>query len=82
MVSILRRDGFDISKRTLQRRRLELGLYKRLDIAKAQQLEEMLGLVLQDAYSKGHIEDWGRGHLYTYLRSQYNVVGRYVLLVV
>lgn len=75
-VSILQHEGFDISKRTLQRRRLEMGLYKRLDAAKSQQLEEVLGIVLQEEYNKGHIEDWGRGHLYTYLRSQYNVVGR------
>lgn len=73
---ILQRDGFEITARRLQALRLEMGLTRRLNIEQAAAMEQEMFNKLQIEYTDGRIADYGKGHLYAYMRSKYSFIGR------
>lgn len=77
-LQILEIDGFKVGHRKLGIIRRELGLKKRLDPLQHEAIEAAVRDVLQQELDQGHIEDLGRRNLYSYMRSKYNVIGRYV----
>ena len=75
-VRILEAEGFVIGIRRVARLRKEMGLMKRLEGNNAIAMEAAATEALQNELDSGHVEDFGRGHLYTYMRSKYQIVGR------
>ncbi|KAH0370119.1 hypothetical protein KCU65_g2882, partial [Aureobasidium melanogenum] len=80
IAAMLAVDGFKrISGRYVKDVRKKLGLRKRLERIEAEELEGLLRQLLTAEYDAGHIEDFGKDHLYTYLRQKYtnlNIIGR------
>jgi hypothetical protein len=69
ILKVLTREGTPISYRTLCTIRQRLGIRLRIDDPEErQQQEEDIRAILDDQLRKGHIEGFGRGHLYTHLR--------------
>lgn len=79
MAEILRYDGFKVSARSLQVLRLSMGLTKRVFPWQEEELDIKIQEVLQQEYNDGAIEDYGKNHLYQYIREKYHIIGRYAL---
>lgn len=77
-VDILTRDGFKINTRGLGRLRRKIGLKKRTQQADFDEVEEHLRLLLRLELDTNNIAGFGEGHLYTYMRSKYNVIRKLV----
>ncbi|KAK6429957.1 hypothetical protein LTR95_013891 [Oleoguttula sp. CCFEE 5521] len=75
-VFMLTEDGWPISKRRLQRMRLALGLKQRVPGADREQMEALMVEKLAYEMEQGQIEDLGKHHLYRFMRSKYNIIGR------
>ena len=75
-ITILEIDGFAPGKKTLAKLRRSTGLYKRVPSDKIEEVEQAMREALKNEMETGHIEDFGRGHLYTWMRSRYNLIGR------
>lgn len=73
---MLASEGFTINKRTIRRRRHQWGLHKHIQVANRQELLQYIEDALVFETAQGRIENFGRNNLYTYMRSQYNVIGR------
>ena len=76
MILLLRHNGFDIGKRTLGELRRGLGLYKKTPARRYEEVIQHIEEVLQLEFDQGNIKDYGRQHLYKYIRQKYNLVGR------
>lgn len=84
MARVLTYDGFQITPRMLKKLRKEMGLLKTVRPWQEEELDTRIREVLQQEYDAGTIEDYGAGHLYTYIRNkyqQYHIVGRYSSLL-
>lgn len=79
MVEVLAQDGYSINLYALRDRRKQLGLFKQWSSDAAMEYTAALDELIRKEFDEGHIEDYGRRHLYTHLRSKYNIVGRQVL---
>ncbi|OQN95138.1 hypothetical protein B0A48_18723 [Cryoendolithus antarcticus] len=75
-VFMLTEDGWPISKRRLQRMRLALGLKQRVPGADREQMDALMAEKLAYEMEQGQIEDLGKHHLYRFMRSKYNIIGR------
>lgn len=75
-LDILQWDGYQIGLRRMAEIRRGLGLHKWHHNSRHIQLEEAAEKVLRVELSNGNIEDFGMRHLYTYLRTKYNLTGR------
>ena len=49
---------------------------KRTQRANFEEAYQRVGEILQQELANGSIEDYGKEHLYVYLRSKYNIIGR------
>lgn len=76
--AILEAEGYTIGRQRYARLRKELGLYKRVPAEKQDEAEAAIEAVLKKELDTSVVETYGRRHLYSYLRSKYNVVGRSV----
>jgi len=81
MIHVLRRDGFAIEKRRLQRIRLELGLRRTIHGLDKEEVDRILQQALRDELDKGVIEAYGRTHLYYHFRMMGYVLPRTRLLL-
>lgn len=70
----LKLQGFDIGIRTLRRVRKSLNLWKRLPAAAYDEIEQHIREVVRAELDKGVIEDFGRNHVYAYMRTRYNFI--------
>nr|OQO22884.1 hypothetical protein B0A51_08610 [Rachicladosporium sp. CCFEE 5018] len=75
-IAMLALDGFEVSQRRLQRMRLAMGLKQRSRGACRAEMDTRMREALDQEMEQGHIEDFGKMHLYQYMRSQYNIAGR------
>ena len=77
LLSVLQKDGFCISSRTLERLRTQLGLFRRVRDPLAQQLqrEEMLKVLVREA-ERGVIQGYGKELLHRHIRSKGYIIGR------
>jgi hypothetical protein len=75
-VDILERDGFGVNVCGLGRLRREIGLKKRTRQADVEEVDEHLRLLLRVELDTNKISGFGEGHLYNYMRSEYNVIGK------
>jgi hypothetical protein len=75
-VDILERDGFKVNVRGLGRLRRKIGLKKRTQQADFEEVNEHLRSLLRLELDTNNISGFGEGHLYTYMRSKYNVIGK------
>ena len=77
LLSVLQKDGFYISSRTLERLRTQLGLFRRVRDPLAQQLqrEEMLKVLVREA-ERGVIQGYGKELLHRHIRSKGYIIGR------
>ena len=77
LLSVLQRDGFCISSRTLERLHTQLGLFRRVRDPLAQQLqrEEMLEVLVREA-ERGVIQGYGKELLHRHIRSKGYIIGR------
>ena len=81
-IRILKHDGFEVGQRRLQQMRLAMGLLKRIPPERRQEVDAAMKAALDQEMEQGHLEDYGRMQLYTYIRSKYNIVGRYCLAAI
>ena len=75
---LLEHEGFVIGRRRLQRLRLTMGLKKEVPYGSEEE-EELLNAIriaLEQEYQEGHIADFGRNAVYSYMRSKYSFIGR------
>lgn len=80
MVELLQYDGFKLSLHTFSRMRRAMGLAKRIEPWQEEDLDVQIREVLRQEYDDGAIEDYGKGHLYQYIREKYHIIGRYALV--
>jgi hypothetical protein len=73
---ILEDDGYTASSRKVAAIRKDLGLLKRTPRHEVEHAEEVARSALVEQLAQGHIENFGRRHLYYYMRSKYNIIGR------
>lgn len=79
-VALLNIDGFQITERGLKTLRKKMGLTKRVQPWQEKELDAVIEDVLRQEYNTGVIEDFGKEHLYTYIKekySHYHIIGRY-----
>ena len=72
----LEADGFVIGARMVKNLRKKLGLLKRVTAENIETAVAITTAALEQELQDGHVEDYGRGHLYAYMRSKYHVIGR------
>lgn len=76
--AIIQLDGFgSVNAHHVKRIRLSLGPLRRVSV-RDEQLEQAIREALVSEYRCGDIDDFGKGMLYTHMRSKYHFVGRYV----
>ena len=80
LVRILEYDGFSIGLKRLRTIRTDMGLRKQIQRGQAEAVEQQIRKVLKEELDQGNVEDYGRKHLYTYMRQKYNLIGRYALV--
>lgn len=76
IASLLELEGFTIGERRVRRIRLELNLPKWQPRSAHESLSESTVSALRVLLDSGRIEDWGREHVYTYMRSEHGIFGR------
>lgn len=76
MLKVLLAEGFQVTETGLARLRLELGLKRRILFRNREEADQLLLEIVQTELSKGIINDYGRGHLYTYFRTNQHLVSR------
>lgn len=77
-VAILQLDGYQITQRGLQRLRWKLGLLRRVPKENQEAVNETIRVALMKEYEDGRIQDYGKVFLSTFMRSEYNFIGRCV----
>jgi len=77
-VDVLRLDGFGVSVRRVRSIRKEMGLKKCVPRELHALTDDLTREVLREELDSNRIAGYGRGNLYTYMRSKYNLVGRYL----
>jgi transposase len=76
MLYVLQKQGYRINARTLGNLRRRIGLKRRIDPNKLDDVEDAIKTAVQNELNEGSIEGLGRGHLYTYFRSKMHNVSR------
>lgn len=79
MLIALKREGFNVNRRALQRIRLSMGLSRRFSASSYESLHNYLKQIVQKELDGGGIEAYGRRLLYTHFRSQMHLISRYYL---
>lgn len=79
-IDILTRDGFILSPSALIRIRRDMGLRKSTRATNSEEMDQQLRELLRSELDTNNISGYGKGNLYTYMRSKYNVVRRCVFL--
>lgn len=77
ILTVLRKEGFDISHRVLQDIRRKMGLYQRVSPLNREEADRKLLECVQKELDKGLAEGFGRTNLYSYFRSNMYMVSRY-----
>lgn len=81
MVELLKEDGITIGLQPLARLRKKMGLIKRIDEAREEELHARITEVLLQEKQDGSIEDFSREKLYEFIRNKYrgeHIIGRQV----
>lgn len=78
-VELLETEGYKISERGLAKVRKAMGLLKRHQSANFEELDVLLRGLLKKELDDQTITGFGEGNVYTFMRSKYSVVGKYVL---
>lgn len=76
MLQVLHAEGFLVTETGLVRLRLDLGLRRQISFHDKEEADQLLLEIVQEELTKGIISDYGRGHLYTYFRTQQHLVSR------
>ncbi|KAF2716662.1 hypothetical protein K431DRAFT_234945, partial [Polychaeton citri CBS 116435] len=71
--------GFNLNLTTLRRLQRDLGLHKRIKGSRHKEIAIEIWRVLKEELNNSKIKDFRHIHLYTYIRSKYNMISRYVL---
>lgn len=76
MARLLEHDGFYITARALGAIRRDMGLLKRYDGAAKAAMDERAFALVQEALDLGPTETMGANRMYSYMRTNYGIVGR------
>jgi len=76
MLNILQAEGLGIGQKKLGKIRRSMGLHKQLPAADIAVKEQEYTEALSYELGRGSIEDFGRGMLYTFMRSKYTIIGQ------
>jgi hypothetical protein len=79
MVTELADCGYIITLTGVKRIRLEMGLRRRMSVFDRQARDAQLFEILKAELDEGHLEGYGRRHLYTYFRKRGQLVTRYYI---
>ena len=71
--------GYIITLTGVKRIRLEMGLRRRMSVFNRQTRDAQLFKILKAELDEGHLEGYGRRHLYTYFRKRGQLVTRYYI---
>jgi hypothetical protein len=77
ILHVLKLEDYNLEKRTLQRIRRNLGIWRRLSVFDRAQQEEQLREAIKEELDKGTIEGFGKGLLYTHFRSAGYIATRF-----
>lgn len=76
ILTVLTREGYAISGRSLARIRKEMGLRRRINPGATEEADCAVRELVQKELDKGFIEGLGRGNLFSYFRNQMHIISR------